>query len=698
MSTPLRVLIVEDSEDDVLLVVRQLRRDGFTPTYERVDTPGAMAAALTRQEWDVVISDYVMPHFSAPDALALMKAHGFDLPFIILSGAVGEETAVEAMRAGASDFLVKSNLTRLCPAIEREMQEASNRRERRRAEAERAELMDQLQAQQALLESALQEMPAGVMLAEAPSGRLLFGNARMQQIWRHDFIPAEDVDEYQRYQGFYADGRAYQPREWPLARAVTAGEVTTNEEIEIVRGDRTRGVISVSAAPIRDRQGRLIAGVVTFSDVTERNRQEEHQRFLAEASAVLSGSLNYATTLAAVARLAVPTLGDWCIVDMIEEDGTLRRMAVAHLDEAKAEAVRTSGVGLHHAADATDGLPHVLRTGRPRLFPDVTEDLLPVVAGRPEHVELLRGIGLRSAMMAPLVARGRIIGIFSVFAAESERHYDASDLELVQDIAQRAAVAVDNARLYQQAQDAVRIRDEFLSSVSHDLRTPLTTIKGLAQLAARWVRRIETPDTARVLETMGSIDTSVTKMTALIDELLDVVRLQMGRPLELHLTPTDLVALACQQVKDHRQHVSNHQIDLHASALEVVGEWDGPRLERVMGNLLSNAIKYSPNGGTITVTVAHESVDGACPSGDEVGGHQRVGILRVDDQGVGIPATDLPHIFERFHRGANVTGRIAGNGIGLAGAKHIVEQHGGTIQIASEEGRGTSVTVRLPCG
>lgn len=244
-------------------------------------------------------------------------------------------------------------------------------------------------------------------------------------------------------------------------------------------------------------------------------------------------------------------------------------------------------------------------------------------------------------------------------------------------------------RLYDEAQAALRQRDESLSAITHDLGQPLTSIKVAAQLARRRADGGggKAADNAWLAEELTSIDAATTKMWAMIGELRDVARLEAGRPLSLDWQPIDLVALVRQEAAAHQTMTDRHRVRLEAAEPHLVGEWDPYRLVRVVSNLLSNAVKYSPEGGDIAVTVAREAGDAA--AGDRA-------VLRVRDEGVGIPAADLPHIFERFHRGANVAGRIDGAGIGLWGARQIVEQHGGTITIDSREGEGTTVTVRLP--
>src|SRR5207237_8941238 len=181
------------------------------------------------------------------------------------------------------------------------------------------------------------------------------------------------------------------------------------------------------------------------------------------------------------------------------------------------------------------------------------------------------------------------------------------------------------------------------------------------------------------------IDATIMRMTRLIDSLLDMTRTQMGQPLPLDRRPVDLVALARRVVVEQQQSTERHQLCLDVAVPELVGMWDAARLERLLENLLNNAVKYSPEGGDVTLTVRPEAEAG-----------EPWAVLVVQDRGMGIPAADLPHIFERFQRSRNVKGQIAGTGIGLVAVRQFVEQHGGRVTVDSHEGRGTTVTVRLP--
>jgi PAS domain S-box-containing protein len=229
-----------------------------------------------------------------------------------------------------------------------------------------------------------------------------------------------------------------------------------------------------------------------------------------------------------------------------------------------------------------------------------------------------------------------------------------------------------------------QLQEEFLSALAHDLMNPLTTVRGQTQILRRRIARGEPLDEGRLSTGLESIEIASTRMTRLLDELADVMRLRAGQEVDLHRESTDLVALTWRSAAEQGRVTERHTIRLESTMDELIGFWDGPRLERVLGNRLGNAIKYSPDGGEITVRITREG-------NDEAG----VAVLSVKDRGVGIPTSDLSHIFEPFRRAGNVES-FAGSGIGLAGAKRIVELHGGTMAVKSSEGQGSTFTVRLP--
>lgn len=296
-----------------------------------------------------------------------------------------------------------------------------------------------------------------------------------------------------------------------------------------------------------------------------------------------------------------------------------------------------------------------------------------VVEAEEVHFQRFDGThGILLGSCAPLVAPdGRLLGAISVFA----------------DITHFKEIEAENARLYRRAEEALRLRDELLASVTHDLRSPLAAVKAQAQRLAQCAAALATPEGERLAAGLAHIDAAATRMSALIDELLDLAQLQMGRDLALNRAPADLVTLVHRVADELHQVYSSHTFTVLAAVQDVHGHVDATRLERVLANLLSNAAKYSPAGSEVRLEVSQAAQDG-----------RQWAVLAVEDQGMGIPAADLPHIFERFHRGSNVAGRVAGTGLGLAGARRIIEQHGGTISAESEEGRGSRFTIRLPLG
>jgi signal transduction histidine kinase len=326
----------------------------------------------------------------------------------------------------------------------------------------------------------------------------------------------------------------------------------------------------------------------------------------------------------------------------------------------------------------------VIRTGEPQLHPEITDALLEASTSDPEHLAIIRSLALKSVMIVPMVAHGRPLGALTFVSSDSGIRYGPEDLAFAMDASARAALAVENARLYRDVQQAVRTRDEYLAAASHDLRNPLTAIRGSAQLLARQLRRMGVEDSEAVRSSLGIIESATVRMNRLVNGLLDLARLEMGSPLELDRSRTDLVALVHQVVLETRQTTNPPNIRLEVDDA-VIGEWDAARLERVVANLLDNAVKYGAGRGEIFVSVRRDERDGG-----------EVAVLEVRDMGVGIPSDDLRRVFDRFHRGSNVVGQIGGTGLGLSGARQIVLEHGGDIVLESEVGKGTMVRVELP--
>jgi PAS domain S-box-containing protein len=450
------------------------------------------------------------------------------------------------------------------------------------------------------------------------------------------------------------------------------------------------------AVPIRDQQGQIVRWLGTDTDITERRWTEalvagerDALQSMARGSPieeVLSGLCH------TVEQLAADT-GMFASILLLHADGAhLRHGAAPNLPEGYNRAIDGGAIGPSAASCGTAAF-----RGEQVVVSDISTDPL-----WSEYRDLALSYGLRACWSTPIRALdGQILGTFGIYynrpRAPTPEHLRLASLvgrtaaviierERAEDL--RARLADERDRLLaaehaarEQAEAAVRARDDFVTVVSHDLRNPLAAINWHLQMMRRRAARGEVPTAEQLVERLDLIEASITALSAQIEELHDATRLQAGHPLELQLRPTDLVALARDSARAVQYTSDSHQVRFETVLPELVGNWDRDRLERVLANLLSNAIKYSPTGGDVLVQVTRVR------NGAKV---------RVIDWGLGIPEADLPHVFERFRRASNVGGKIAGSGLGLAGARDIIELHGGTIAVTSKEGCGSTFEVRLP--
>ena len=418
-------------------------------------------------------------------------------------------------------------------------------------------------------------------------------------------------------------------------------------------------------------------------------RAEENLRLLADAGAMPTESLDLAATLQSSALLAVSGFADWCVIDLATEDGRIERVVAAHADPERQTLVEELK-RFPPGGDEPLGAALVLRTGQAQRIAPMSPECLESAGQDAEHQRVFAALAPRSALQVPLAARGRILGVWS-FYSSSDGRYDEGDLALAAELARRAALAIDNARLYGAAQAANLAKDQFLATLSHELRTPLTPVMAVISSLER---DAGLPETAR--RSLAMVRRNVEPEARLIDDLLDLTRISRGK-LELSRRRTDLRQLVEQAIETCCAQAEA------AGRLRVVREladadhaaWaDPPRLSQVFWNLLNNAIKFTPQGGTITVRTRVEAPPPA--AGAE---HGEI-VVQVSDTGVGIRPGALGHIFNAFEQGDLGTARrFGGLGLGLAISKAIVELHGGRLGAESEGiGRGATFTVRLPVG
>jgi signal transduction histidine kinase len=482
----------------------------------------------------------------------------------------------------------------------------------------------------------------------------------------------------------------------PFGFPMTVGEST---EVDVVRnGDPPR---TVELRVVESEWEGGAACIISLRDITERRRAEEDTRrliraraarsaaelsarrfrFLAEATAVLSSSLDYESTLAALARLCVSEIADWALVYIVDDDGQVHRLEVAHRDPSKVELV-----GELRDLPIEPGGSHpvlgVLESGRPLLVRDVNVDELAEIAQAPRHLELLLELGATSFMLVPLIARGRSLGAIGLVCTGAGSQFDDQDLALAENLASRAALAVDNARLYGEAQEATRTKTDLLTVISHDLRTPLNSIIGYAELLLMGVPEPLSESTRERVERMRA---GAQHLLHLINQLLALSRLDAGReevqPEELDVAElVREVAVVVEPLALERS--LGFVIDLPDHRLTL--RTDPGKLRQVLVNLAANAIKFTERG-EVRVQVEASTSGGAT--------------IHVADTGPGIAEEHRERIFEPFwqvdtaQRGNQNQG---GTGLGLSVVSRLVELLGGRISVESQLGEGSTFTVALP--
>jgi len=414
-------------------------------------------------------------------------------------------------------------------------------------------------------------------------------------------------------------------------------------------------------------------------DVTRRKRAEETARFLADASAALAELEDFDSTLQKVSSLAVPSFADWATVDVVEADGSLRRVSVTHIDPAKVQLAHEVHRRFPPEPGAPQGAWNILSTGQSEIVPEITDELLVQSIKDEERLGIIRQLGLRSYIGVPLTVRGKTLAVITFILAESGHRYDRTDLAVAEDLASRTAIAVENSQLYLELRQADQRKDEFLATLAHELRNPLAPISNGMQVLRMSGGSGEMADEARSM-----MERQLRQMVRLVDDLLDVSRITRNN-LELRKERVSLAAVIDSAVETSRPLVeqAGHTLSITLPPAPVYLDADPTRLAQVFSNLLNNAAKYTEPGGRITLTGKQ--------SGDDV-------VVEVQDNGMGIPGDALPRIFEMFSQvDRNMERAQGGLGIGLSLVQRLVELHCGTIEARSDgPGLGSQFVVRLP--
>ena len=409
------------------------------------------------------------------------------------------------------------------------------------------------------------------------------------------------------------------------------------------------------------------------------NRTTQGAKLLSDASRVLASTLDYEKTLEAVARLAVGDLSDWCSVDLVDSGGGIRQVVVAHFDEAKITWAKELNKRYPPDYSGPTGVGHVIRTGQPEIYPDISDEMLVASARDEDHLGIMRELRFRSALVVPMIARGRTLGALTLVSTGKGRRYGDDDMALAMELATRAAIAIDNAQLYRSALAASEAKSAFLATMSHELRTPLNAIIGYQSLLKEG---IDGPLNKSQLAQLTRIRASADHLLGLIDEVLTFSRVEAGK----EIARREEVAL--RSIIDEALTMIAPLADVKGLTVRAEGDdarlfTDGNKVRQILLNLLSNAVKFTDRGWIVVRSRADE---------------QEV-TVSIIDRGIGIAPENLQRIFDPFWQvEQRSTRKAGGTGLGLSVSRSLARLIGGEISVESEFGKGSTFTLTLPVG
>jgi PAS domain S-box-containing protein len=634
MKQMLQVLVIEDSADDAELIVREIERGGYTLDWKRVETKADMQIALSGQPWDVILSDYSMPHFSAMAALATLKASGLDIPFIVISGTIGEETAVAALKTGAHDFLVKDKLARLIPALERELRDAEVRRSQREAQSRYQLLVERL--------------PVIVYLS--PVDHIHHTTYISPQI---ETILGYTPEEWLSDPEFWKS-RLHPADRDPVIKTVEESDQTGEPSIMEYRMLARDGHVvwfHDQTALIRDEREQPLYWQGLKIDITERKEAEAQAR---QSEERFSKAFRASPIAVSITRIS---------------DGSF--------------------------TDVNDSFLHLLGYNREEVIGRTAFDLN-IYGNADERTKLIQKLleqgEIKDFEMTTQTQSGEVI--YVLFSTETiELNGETYALATILDITERKRseqqILKMNADLERRVEErttelerALRAKDEFLASMSHELRTPLNAILGLSESLTEHVAG---PLNEKQEHYVKTISESGSHLLSLINDILDLARIESGQVV-LNIAEVNLQQVCQASLRMINQLAHKKEQDVTLRVDDAIGSiWvDERRLKQILVNLLSNAVKFTPTGGKLGLEVRGDLQE------------KRVGFT-VWDHGIGISESDLTRLFKPFVQLDSSLAREApGTGLGLALVAQMVRLHGGSVSVESQPNQGSRFTVTLP--
>jgi signal transduction histidine kinase/DNA-binding response OmpR family regulator len=700
---PHKILLLEDSPYHAQLIREMIAESGLaTGEIAHFERLYDACQALSSERFDVILADLGLPDSFGLDTVDTLLAVAPAMPVVALTGSDQMELAVTAVEHGVQDYLIKDTVApdHLGRAIRYAI-------ERKRRENERRRTYEALALLRKLTLAVGEAPDAETALTLFVREVCRFTGWTAGEAW----IPSlegpwlergtsfsEDGEALARFhaesEGFtFRQGEGMPGRAWLTKEPVWHADIQDSAEsvranlareaglhaaavIPVIADDEVVAVLAFFQREPPETDDQLVPFVMTIAaQVGTVLRQRRAEQLLSEATHLLASSLDFEETLGQIARLTVPRLADMCVIDVLEDDGTVRIVKVAAADPRK-EALITEKLERfpHDRSPAQHPGSQVLRTGESVLIATVSEEVLRGAAQSEEHLELLRAVEPRSAIVAPLRIKDRTFGAISLTTSESGRRLGQRDLAVATDLAGRAALAIENARLYERARAALRARDTVLGFVAHDLRNPLTAI------AMQTDMMVDQASGERRAAHGEIIQHSVTWMDGLIQDLLEANQLEAGR-LKMRPEPVTVRPLLHEAVGMIEGQAERAGLTLTVSPDELLPRVlaDRQRTLQVLSNLLGNAVKFTPEGGAITLRAT--------------GGEKEV-LISVADTGRGIPPEQMRHLFDQFWRGGE--GRRGSAGLGLAISRGLVEAQGGRITAESQVGQGSTFSFALP--
>ncbi len=684
MNRKVNILVVDDRPEGVMAVQAVLT----DPSYNVVPASSGSEAlrALLHNDFAVILMDVQMPIMNGFETAEVIKTRekSRDIPIVFMSAINQDEAYVyQGYGVGAVDyimkpfdpFILKSKVAIFVEMFKKNKLIQEQAQKLYEAEVKTyAQALDKLEIKSLRRYQYLADALPQIVFRLQPEGAYEYFN----KVWFE--YTGQDVTVATGHGWKNAIHPDDSEKLFQLFQQHSPTDQVIDSECRIRRHDGSYRWHLLRIEPERyEHPTEVKSWLGTATDIEERKRDEDRQKFLSKAGEHLVSSLDFEQTLHNIISIAVPAVADWCTFDVYLPDAGLKTLAFRHIDPKLEPIARELHDIFLKKEDSKVGSGHVFKTGQPQIHPAINEVVFKKLAVNEEQIKLAKSLGDRSVLIVPMSARGNTIGTIT-FAAGKLNFYSEKDVEFALELGRRIALAYENSRLYSLSQQAIEIRNDFLSIASHELNTPITSLKLQLQMTKK---ALEIADEGElpIDRFKRSVDASckqVDRLINLVQVLLDVSRIQSGK-LNFRFQETSLKEIFAELMDRFKEIIDSSNCRVHVEGLEdVTVTWDKTRIEQVFINLLTNAIKYAPGDIAIRFRVKNNKVE-----------------FSIQDKGDGIPEEKLKTIFDRFERVGN-NDSVSGLGLGLFIVKQIVDGHGGEVHADSAPGKGTKFTVTLP--